>query len=197
MGELPNQFPKATNQMPRTKSVTKSKSHAPNQLPNPKTTNQKPRTKSETKGHVPNQLPRFSRRITNPPEQAAFQHRPIVIHNKKCSIIITKNLSFENPCRQGVCTNTLPVVRRCARRNQSSRRVRAAKRAATFPPSTKASAAIAATLPSGTGVLRRDLHRNFVLLGRPLPPPREGISSAMYLRKRVRGGVTSSVRVKS
>jgi hypothetical protein len=34
VGQLPNQFPKATNQRPPTKSVIQSNSHAPNQLPN-------------------------------------------------------------------------------------------------------------------------------------------------------------------
>jgi hypothetical protein len=60
VGQLPNQFPKATYQKPRTKIQSAYISF------------QKPRTKSVSiLGHEP----RFSRRVTNPPEQAPFLNR--------------------------------------------------------------------------------------------------------------------------
>jgi hypothetical protein len=44
-----------------------------------------------------------------------------------------RRIACENPFTQGACTTTPQFVWGCARRNHPSLRVRAAKRAATFP----------------------------------------------------------------
>ncbi len=99
-----------------------------------------------------------------------------------------RRISFENPCTQRACTTTQQFVRGCARRNHPSRRVRAAKRAATFPQYTFPRLSLPPSLVA-RAVLLRDLNRKVFYSGGHYPPL-EGTSSAMYLRVWERKKVT-------